>query len=240
MHWGSDGWPVIGVHQNAAGTGEPVTSFRKPKAPAGAPAFTPADSDEFTEPAVGLQWQWQANPQPDWAFPAPAIGALRLISVPAPGPDLNLWNLPNVLSQKFPGPAFTVTTKLRFTPRFAGDQAGLVVMGRSYSAIVIEKTGQELHIRQSTRLHADQGGPATESPEVTVQGDTFYLRARVDRQAMVSFSYSQEGTEFHSIGNPFQATAGAWVGAKVGILATGITEHGEFGYADFDWFRFEK
>jgi beta-xylosidase len=240
MHWGTDDWPAIGVNQNAAGTGEPVTTFRNPRAAPGTANYTPADSDEFNGPALGLQWQWQANPEPGWAFSAPAIGVLRLVNVFSPEADLNLWNLPNVLSQKFPGPAFTVTTKLRFTPRFAGDQTGLAILGRSYSAVVIEKTGQEIRIRQSTRLHADQGGPAVESPEVTVQGDIFYLRATVDRQALVSFFYSLDGTEFHAIGTQFPATAGAWIGAKIGIYATGTTAHGEFGYADYDWFRFDK
>ena len=240
MHWGSDDWPVIGVNQSAAGTGEPVASFRKPKAPLGGADFTPADSDEFNGPALGLQWQWQTNPQSDWAFPAPAVGALRLVNVPTAAADVNLWNVPNVLSQKFPGPAFTVTTKLRFTPRSAGDETGLAILGRSYSALAIQNTGLGLRIKQLTRLHADKGDPGTESAEVTVQGDTFYLRAIVDRQAMVSFAYSLDGTEFHSIGTPFQATAGAWVGAKVGIFAIGTATHGEFGYADYDWFRFEK
>jgi beta-xylosidase len=240
MHWSSDDWPVIGVNQSAAGAGEPVTSYRKPKTPAGSAKFTPADSDEFNGPALGLQWQWQANPEPGWAFPAPAIGALRLVNIPSEGADVNLWNVPNVLMQKFPSLAFTVTAKLRFTPRASGDQTGLVVMGRSYSAIVVQKTGQGLQIKQVTRQHADQGGSGSESPQVTVQGDTFYLRATVDHQAMVNFFYSLDGTEFHSIGTPFQATAGAWVGAKVGIFAIGTATHGEFGYADYDWFRFEK
>jgi beta-xylosidase len=240
MHWDSDDWPIIGVNQSGNGTGEPVASFRKPKAPSGSNNFTPEDSDEFNGPALGLQWQWQANPQPGWAFPAPAIGALRLVNVPTAAADVNLWNVPNVLSQKFPGPSFTVTTKLRFTPRSPGDQTGLAVMGRSYSALVIRNASLGLRIRQSTRLHADTGDPSSESPEVTVQGDTFYLRAKVDNQAMVSFFYSQDGTEFHSIGTPFQATAGAWIGAKVGVFAIGTATHGEFGYADYDWFRFEK
>ena len=240
MHWGNDDWPVIGVNQTAAGTGEPVASFRKPKVTRGLPVFTPEDSDEFNGPELGLQWQWPANPQAGWAFPAPAIGALRLVNVPTAAADLNLWNVPNVLSQKFPGPAFSVTTKLRFTPRSAGDETGLAILGRSYSALVIQNTSLGLRIKQLTRLHADKGGPGTDSPEVTLQGDTFYLRATVDHQAMVSFFYSLDGAEFHSIGTPFQATAGAWVGAKVGIFAIGTATHGEFGYADYDWFRFEK
>jgi beta-xylosidase len=240
MHWGSDEWPAIGVHPTAAGTGEPVMRFKKPTIREGAPSYTPADSDEFNGPALGLQWQWQANPEPGWAFPMPGIGALRLVNVPVAGADVNLWNVSNVLSQKFPGPAFTVTAKLRFIARFSGDQTGLAVLGRSYSAIVVQETGQGLRVKQSTRQNADRNGPDTESPEVPVQGDTFYLRARVDEKAMVSFFYSLDGREFHSIGTPFQATAGAWIGAKVGIFAIGTTTHGEFGYADYDWIRFER
>jgi beta-xylosidase len=240
MHWGSDDWPVIGVNQSVDGTGEPVASYRRTKASAGGADFAPADSDEFNGPALGLQWQWQTNPQAGWAFPAPAIGSLRLVNVPTAAADVNLWNVPNVLLQKFPGPAFTVTTKLRFTPRAAGDEAGLAILGRSYSALVVQNTSLGLRISQLTRLHADKGGPGTESPEVTVQRDTFYLRAIVNSEAVVNFSYSLDGTEFHAIGTPFQATAGAWVGAKVGIFAIGTEMHGEFGYADYDWFRFEK
>jgi len=240
MHWSGDDWPVIGVNQSVAGTGEPVATSRKPKAPPGAAIYTPADSDEFNGPALGLQWQWQTNSQPGWAFPAPSIGALRLVNIPAEGVDVNLWNVPNVLLQKFPGPAFTVTAKLRFTPRFAGDETGLVVMGRSYSALTIQKIGTEIRIWQVTRLHADNGGSSAESPKVSVQGDTFWLRAIVDRQAMVSFSYSLDGKVFQTAGTPFQATVGGWVGAKVGIFAIGSATHGEFGYADYDWFRFEK
>ena len=240
MHWGSDEWPVIGIHPSTAGTGEPVTQFKKPKMHEGVPNYTPAESDEFNGPTLGLQWQWQANPEPGWAFPIPGIGALRLINVPTSGTDVNLWNAPNVLSQKFPGPAFTVTAKLRFAARSAGDLTGLAILGRSYSAIVVQETGQGLRIRQLMRQNADRSGPGTESPEVPVQGEEFYLRAAVSGKAMVSFFYSLDGREFHSIGTPFQATAGAWIGAKIGIFAIGTSAHGEYGYADYDWIRFER
>jgi hypothetical protein len=163
-----------------------------------------------------------------------------MINVPTSGADVNLWNVPNVLSQKFPGPAFTVTAKLRFTARSAGDQTGLAVLGRSYSAIVAQNTGQGLRIRQLTRQNADRDGAGAESPEAPVQGDTIYLRAAVGEKAMVSFFYSLDGREFYAIGTPFQATAGAWIGAKVGIFAIGTATHGEFGYADYDWIRFER
>lgn len=244
MQWGVDNWPRIGVSPSSAGTGEPVESFRMPKTERMGPDVTPADSDEFNSPTLGLQWQWQANPQPNRAFLAPAVGALRLISIPLGHQDatnnVNLWTLPNVLLQKFPGPAFTVTTKLRFTPRFSGDQTGLVIFGESYSSIVVEEVGSALVVRQVTRQHAGDGGDATLSPAISLTGDTVYLRARVEKGAQATFSYSSNGIDFHPLGDAFQATAGRWIGAKVGLFATGSSTHGEFGYADYDWFRFSR
>ena len=249
MQWGADDWPTMGVHLSAAGTGEPVESYRKPKLDAGGVLSNPADSDEFNSSALGLQWQWQANPEPNWDFPTPAVGTLRLVNVPAQvsaggaapaaNADLNLWTLPNLLLQKFPAPAFTVTTKVTFTPRSAGDQTGLVVLGRSYSALVLRKSEAGLSLRQTTRLEADQGGTATDSAEIPVQGDTFYLRAAVDNRAMVHFFYSLDGKSYQAIGSPFQSVTGVWIGAKIGLFATGTQEHNELGYADYDWFRFD-
>jgi beta-xylosidase len=237
----------MGVNVSAAGTGEPVESYRKPRLDAAGLLANPADSDEFNGASLGLQWQWQANPQPNWAFPAPALGALRLVNVPtldstgsgSEKADLNLWTLPNLLLQKFPAPTFTVTAKVKVTPRFAGDQTGLAVLGRSYSALVLRKSEAGLSLRQTTRLEADQGGTATDSTETPVQGDTFYLRAAVDNRAMVHFFYSLDGKSYQAIGSPFQAVTGVWIGAKIGLFATGTQEHGELGYADYDWFRFD-
>jgi len=240
MHWGSDDWPAIGVKPSSEGTGEPVASFTKPKISGVAPRYTPADSDEFNANSVGLQWQWQANPEANWAFPAPNLGALRLIAIPESSADVNLWNVPNLLLQKFPAPQFTVTAKLRFTPRLKGEQTGLAILGKSYSAIVIQNTDKGLVVKQVTREHADRGEQSVESPAVSLQGDTFYLRAQVDKNAAASFSYSLDGATFHPMGTAFHATVGAWIGAKVGIFAVGVSSQNEFGYADYDWIHFER
>jgi len=239
MSWGKDDWPVIGIHQTAEGVGEPVTTFQKPavKAPAG--NYNPADSDEFSEKSLGPQWQWQANPGPTWAFPIPSAGTLRLMNIYNPDAQPNLWNVPNLLLQKFPAREFTVTVKLTPHLLFAGEQTGLVVMGRSYSALVLRRTADGLNIQQSTRQHANQGGTAVESSPVAVTGSTFYLRAHIDSAAMAQFSFSTDGEHFQQVGEPFQAVAGEWIGAKIGLFATGVMDHGESGYTDFDWFRFE-
>jgi len=58
---------VIGNH------GEPVSTFRKP-ASQGLSEHDSGDLDEFNDSRLGLQWQWQANPQPAWALPSAAYG----------------------------------------------------------------------------------------------------------------------------------------------------------------------
>lgn len=239
MRWQADGWPVIGVHRSADGVGEPVETYRLPKLKAPITGYNPADSDEFSAPRLGMQWQWQADPAPTWAFPFPAKGVLRLMNVYQPGARPNLWQVPNVLLEKFPARSFTVTTK--FSPHLlmADEQTGLVVMGRSYSAAVVRRGAAGLEILQSTRRSADMRGEAVETAPIETTASTLYFRALVDASAVVQFSYSVDGRHFLSLGTSFHAVAGMWVGAKVGLFATGVAEQGERGYSDFDWFRFE-
>jgi beta-xylosidase len=66
-----------------------------------------------------------------------------------------------------------------------------------------------------------------------------YLRMEV-REGDVSFSYSLDGTTFTALGKGFAAKQGVWIGAKVGLFASGDTRTGEFGFADFDWIRFAR
>ncbi|MEZ5308818.1 MAG: family 43 glycosylhydrolase, partial [Pyrinomonadaceae bacterium] len=110
MRW-KNGFPVIGNDDDGDGVGEPVLGYRKPSVGKSYPISTPPDSDEFSDSQVGLQWQWQANPKAEWAFQFPADGRLRLNSVQLPVDFKNLWDLPNLLLQKFPAEEFTVTTK---------------------------------------------------------------------------------------------------------------------------------
>ena len=104
--WVGD-WPVIGVDADGDGTGEPVLHHRKPNVGKIAPTVSPRESDEFNEDRLGLQWQWHANPQTNWAFASRAYGFLRLFALTAPDEAKNLWGVPNLLLQKFPAASFT-------------------------------------------------------------------------------------------------------------------------------------
>jgi beta-xylosidase len=238
MRWVGD-WPVIGVDPDGDGTGEPVLSYKKPNVGKVWPVLTPPDSDEFDENGLGTQWQWQANPQPNWAFPAGGLGFLRLFNVPLPEDFRNFWDVPNLLLQKFPAPAFTVTTRVNFTPRADDEETGLIVMGQDYAYLSVKKKPEGLFISQTVCKDAESHAKGREGAGQLVKGNTFYLRVKVSEGAVCEFSYGTDGRSFTPVGEPFKARQGRWIGAKVGLFAVGTGKAREYGYADFDWFRVE-
>jgi beta-xylosidase len=238
MKWLND-WPVMGIDSDGDGTGEPVLSFQKPAVGRTYPVATPQDSDEFNDSRPGLQWQWHANPQANWAFVSSAYGFLRLFNVPLPKDFRNFWNVPNLLLQKFPAPSFTATTKVTFTARSDNEKIGLIVMGLDYAHISVTKRSDGLFVSQVTCKDADKQTAEKETPGVRITGNNFYLRVRVGEEALCNFSYSLDGKTFSPIGEPFGARQGRWIGAKVGIFAVGSGTASEMGNADFDWFRVE-
>jgi beta-xylosidase len=240
MKWIND-WPVIGLDMNGDGMGEPVLSFKKPNAGQQAAAMiaTPQDSDEFNGNEMGLQWQWQANPKPNWMFPSGALGFQRMFNVPLPEGFQNFWDVPNLLLQKFPAPEFTATTRVIFTPRTDDEKTGLIVMGLDYAYLAVKKKSNGLYVSQTICKDAAGHAKEKEGAEIPLKSNTFYLRVNVAKNALCKFSYSADGKTFSPIGEPFTAREGRWIGAKVGIFAvrTGTTR--ETGYADYDWFRIE-
>jgi beta-xylosidase len=232
MKWVDD-WPVMGDH------GEPVETYRKPNVGRTWPIATPAESDEFSGDAIGLQWQWQANPQAGWGFPSPALGVLRLYAVARPEGYRNFWDVPNLLLQKFPAPEFRATAKMTFTGMEPGDQAGLVVMGMDYGRLSVRKTADGLAVSEVLCADADLGKAEREAASEAVTGDTFYLRVTVSKDAMCRFRFSTDGVSYREIGEAFAARQGKWIGAKVGVFALGTGAAREYGFADFDWFRVE-
>lgn len=105
---------------------------------------------------MGFQWQWQANPKATWSFLNPEAGVLRMYAQVLAPEAKSLWNVPAVLLQKFPGDAFTATTKIHFTPneKVVGEKAGLTTMALSYNNIAIKKkrTGYILYMENVREL----------------------------------------------------------------------------------------
>jgi beta-xylosidase len=241
MVWRSDDWPVIGSDPAGTGKGEPVLTYRKPDVGRAYPAAEPQTSDEFGGETLGLQWQWNANPRPQWASLTARPGFLRLACLPGPATG-NLYNEPRLLLQKFPAPAFTVTTKLELASGTPDERAGLIVFGYDYAWIGLRAGPQGTRLVAETVGKAPRaGGPSPSSVRAFAEGITepVYLRVTVDPQAVCHFSYSLDGTNF--VGSPLtlQASVDRWIGAKVGLFAVGAPGTGAAGagHADFDWFR---
>jgi beta-xylosidase len=242
MEW-VDGCPVIGEDVNGDGVGQPIATGKKPDVGATYPVAVPQTTDEFDAKELGLQWQWHANPQPGWAsLTASALaeseGKLRLYAAPAPA-DVNLWRVPNLLLQKFPAPAFTVTTHVTFRPEAAGERAGLVVMGRDYACVVLLNTGDGLRVVQRVCADAGTNPSIQEVAGANLAGESVYFRVSVGQGAVCRFSYSEDGQAFTPIGPEFQARKGRWIGAKVGLFCINPGREASGGFADFDWFRFD-
>lgn len=235
MHWMND-WPVMGEPD-----GIPVLRHKKPAIALPGKVMTPPDSDEFNTPRLGSQWQWQANPQPGWALPSESLGVLRMQNASVdPRLGEHLWTAPNVLTQKLPAPAFTVTTKLNLASHNVGDRSGLILMGRDYAYLAIRHTAKGMVLVYGICRDADKGGSESETPVGPIHSDTVYLRMTLAEGAKAQFAASEDGTNFAPAGGPFQARPGVWIGAKVGLFAQGTQVQGEHSYVDVDWFRFER
>ncbi|MFD1257827.1 glycoside hydrolase 43 family protein [Mucilaginibacter terrae] len=240
MSW-KDNWPVIGVDKDGDGKGEPVISFKKPNTGKAYPVQTPAESDEFNTGLLGLQWQWQANPKATWAFMNVAKGSLRLYAQLLPDSAKNLWDVPNVLLQKFPAQEFCITTKLGFTsnPKIENEKAGLVIMGQSYASLAIKSKKDGNYLVFSVCKDAYQGKAEQEQNIIKLGLGATYLRVTITKGARCNFSYSTNGQKFLPAGNEFEAQVGQWIGAKIGLYCTRNVKINDSGWADFDWFRVE-
>ncbi|NCB85313.1 MAG: glycosyl hydrolase 43 family protein [Bacteroidia bacterium] len=241
MIWKDNGFPVIGIDKDNDGIGEPVLEYKKPKISGNYPKQTPAESDEFSTNELGLQWQWHANPTEWWSFSDSQKGILTLFSVPIPENYKNLWDVPNLLLQKFPSNKFTTTVKFSFKPdeRFVGERAGLLIMGMDYSLLSIEKTKDGFSISQDECISADKGKAEVKNETISVRQSDVFFRVNVGTEAMCSFSYSLDGKKFIRIGKPFKAREGKWIGAKMGVFCSRPISNNDGGRMEIDWFRID-
>ncbi len=247
----SSGWPVMGKK------GEPVAMYQKPKS-SSSQQVTPAESDEFNAPTMGLQWQWQANYDEKFGVPT-AFGTFRIYTHKLDEGWKNLWLVPNMLLQKTPADQFTVTTKLRFTSKADGQFGGLIMMGLDYSALVVRRTGKEFQLVQMTCKDADKGKAQTENIIATLKPtaedktdykpgihEDIYLRFTVSNaeagqahggKPIVHFAYSLNNKKWTDCGEVFTMRQGKWIGAKFGFISAETNAKVDRGWVEADWIR---
>ena len=222
-----DGWPLAGQLRAGSLAGEPVLHHAKPKVAADEKILVPATDDEFDTPKLGLQWQWQANHGGDWYSLVARPGWLRLY--PQPAHPQSAGRNPHLLLQKFPARTFTVETSLELSASHPGEEAGLVVAGRSQAELGLRQEAQGWRI--ILRVDGlEQFSQAVEAAAVRLQ-----LEVRSGGECHFGFEVNGETV---SVPITFQAQKGVWIGAKVGVYCHQSPAASPAGHADFDWFRF--
>ena len=243
-----DNWPVMGVDKDGDYCGEPVTTYRKPKTSGKVQVVNPAESDEFSDTRLGLQWQWHANYNETFGMPT-AFGSYRVYTHKVSEKFQNLWEVPNLLLQKTPADKFTATTKIRFTSKDQNQTGGLLMMGLDYSGLVVKRVGNDFQLLQISCKSADKGKPQTEQliatlkptavDQIDYQPGThidIYMRMTVNDGKM-HFSYSLDGKKYTKCGTEFTMREGKWIGAKIGFVAYEPGQKTNRGWIDADWFR---
>jgi beta-xylosidase len=238
MKW-MNNWPVIGADKDGNGNGEPVLVYKKPNVGKVFPIATPPETDEFNSTLLGLQWQWEANPQQFWAMPT-ASGSLRMFSVLLPDSAKSAWDYPNLLAQKFPADEFTATIKVSFQPKWEGERFAFTIHGADYAALSVIKKKDGNYLSYAICKEADRGKKETVQDGEKLISKDIYLRVKLTQGALCQFSYSLDGSSFKTIGEAFKAKPGRWVGAKVGMFFTRQNKTNDAGVADVDWFRIER
>lgn len=252
MSWHND-WPIIGVAKDGKDYGEPVTEYRKPNVgDVVTEVCEPDTSDDFTEKTLGLQWQWNANPQKEWY--ALTESGLKLNAVHL---ETVYGDLPNLLLQKWPAPEFTCITKLNFSHLMEGEEAGIISMGMRYGLLTFRKDGDWFQPRfiigvqnYGKILPETVQETANSLPKINCnQAEEIYVKYVVKRVGtqdlndrekafpleLVTIKYSTDGKNYQKAGE-MNAVPGRWVGVKNGVFCTyaGAVKKEHSGYAVID------
>jgi beta-xylosidase len=223
VHW-RDGWPLIGDPDNHWRL--PVTQL-KPSLPS-SPAHVPSGSDDFDAEKLHLQWHWNHNPDVSrWSLTA-RPGYLRLISSPAS----DLLHARNTLTQKIIGPSSMATTLLDWSGLREGDVAGICIQNIPWAYLGLEiRNGKPCIVM-------DRNGEECEVHPLDSDSPSLQLRVEATASGEAVFSWSVDGSSFHSIGKPFvmEFTVKTFLGNKFGLFCFNKKGAGS-GHADFDWIR---
>jgi len=191
--------------------------------------MAPATSDEFNGKRLGLQWQWNHNPDNEkWSL-TERPGYMRLKASQAK----NLVEARNTLTQRVQGPSSEGSIEMEVTGMKDGNTAGFGVFQLPYAYVAVQQEGNDRKIVMCNN------GEIVETID-HFNGDKLWIRARAtDRSFSARFYYSLDGKEFYPIGNELRMGLGLlWTGNRFALLNFSTKKSGVGGYADFNWFRF--
>ena len=233
-----DDWPVVGNN------GVPYTSYTKPNVGSAYPREALPTNDNFRSYPLGMQWQWNHNPDNGaWSlFDRP--GWMRLKTS---GVVNRLTQARNMLTQRifaFTDRPSKGTVCMDVSNLQEGNRAGICILQDPYAMIAVEKKDGQYQLvwRQDTLRVRDDFTPEEQTLAIEPNDGIIYLRATVNYStSKTQFYYSLDNVNYSPLGK--QTTLGfsltVFVGARYGLFCYATQENEEQGYADFDWFTNE-
>jgi len=232
IYW-QDGWPVWG--RPGAPNHVPKTS---PKPIEGYPVMEPATSDDFGKAKLGLQWQWNHNPDDSrWSL-SERPGFLRLKATQAS----DFWTARNTLTQKGQGPFSQGVVKLDIRHVAQGDACGFGTLGKFNGQIAVTAAADGSHSLSMNVIEATEGAPKvdTRAAGVAISGDTLWLRTDMDYSTdLAHVAYSLDGRNWTRLGGDFPVAydwrTGTFQGEQYAIFC--YNPQASDGFLDIDSFE---
>ncbi|MBW6530847.1 glycoside hydrolase 43 family protein [Sphingomonas sp. RRHST34] len=195
VFWEND-WPVWGT---PAAPGRVPARARKPIA--GGAFAEPPSSDTFDRLTLGVQWQWNHNPdERRWSL-TERPGWLRL----RPTRAARFWEARNTLTQKGQGPASRGEVVLDLAHLAPGDRCGFGTLGQ-VSANLTATRGADGRASLAMEVTEDQvEGARTETrATVPLSGNRLWLRTEMDFKTSTGrVAYSEDGRRWRGLGGDF-------------------------------------
>ena len=244
-----DGWPIIG--NNGKDVSASGKAYAKPNVGKTYPKTYLPTNDTFTDPKLGLQWEWNHNPDnSSWSlFENP--GHLRLHTATLTS---DLKQAQNMLTQRIFGYNVEGTDGARYADSYGtvvidtygmqdGDIAGLCVFQDPYGYIGVKQVDGKKYIVQYRSDYDEVKAQETmaSEPIAFVDGEKIYLRAIVNFGTnKANFYYSVDNKTWTKFGNEMtmRYILSIFVGNRFGIFNYATKQLG--GYIDVDWFSTEK
>jgi beta-xylosidase len=226
-----DDWPVWGT---PGAPGRVPATARKPIQ--GQAICQPATSDDFTSPALGLQWQWNHNPDDSrWSL-SERPGWLRLRPTVAD----DFWLARNTLTQKGQGPWSRGEVRFDLSHLKPGDVCGFGTLGKVNAHIAAQRGGDG-QITLAMQVSVDAGKSETRVNATPLPSTDLYLRTELDFvRNRGTCSYRIDGSHWTTLGGEFDLAfdwrTGTFQGEQFAIFC--FNRHAGEGFVDVDWFRF--
>jgi beta-xylosidase len=231
VYWDKD-WPIWGTPD---APGRVPERARKPIN--GFPFAEPATSDDFASAKLGLQWQWNHNPDNRrWSL-RERPGYLRLHATVAP----DFWHAPNTLTQKAQGPKSRAVVKLDISHLRPGDRCGFGTLGQISASIAASREAGGKPFLTMSVSESTEKGPRIDPRVIRepIAGDALWIGVDADFVGnQGGLSYSLDGRSWKALGGRFPLAfawrTGTFQGEQFAISC--YNPQASAGYLDIDSF----